>query len=32
MNTNNTNCIFLADKQTNGVGRRGNYWHSPKGN
>ena len=32
LNTNNTNCIFLADKQTNGVGRRGNYWHSPKGN
>jgi len=32
LNTNNTNCIFLADKQTDGVGRRGNYWHSPKGN
>jgi len=32
LNTNNKNCIFLADEQTNGVGRRGKYWHSPKGN
>ena len=32
LSMNNTNCIFLADKQTEGVGRRGNYWYSPKGN
>ncbi len=32
LNSNNRNCIFLANKQTEGIGRRGNYWHSPKGN
>jgi len=32
LNTNNRNCIFLADKQTGGIGRRGNFWHSPRGN
>jgi BirA family biotin operon repressor/biotin-[acetyl-CoA-carboxylase] ligase len=32
LNTNNRNCIFLANKQTNGIGRRGNIWHSPRGN
>ena len=28
----NTNCIILSDEQTQGRGRRGNIWHSPKGN
>ena len=28
----NTNCIILSDEQTKGKGRRGNIWHSPKGN
>ena len=32
LNTNNRNCIFLANKQTDGIGRRGNSWHSPRGN
>jgi len=32
LNINNKNCIFIADKQTDGVGRRGKYWHSPIGN
>ncbi len=31
-NIKNKNYIILADEQTNGVGRRGNIWHSPKGN
>ena len=26
------NCIVLSDSQTNGKGRRGSIWHSPKGN
>jgi BirA family biotin operon repressor/biotin-[acetyl-CoA-carboxylase] ligase len=29
---NNRNCIYLSDKQSEGRGRRGNYWHSPPGN
>ena len=28
----NYNCIILSDEQTEGKGRRGNFWHSPKGN
>jgi BirA family biotin operon repressor/biotin-[acetyl-CoA-carboxylase] ligase len=28
----NKNFIILADQQSKGVGRRGNIWHSPKGN
>ncbi len=28
----NKNICMIADKQTDGVGRRGNYWISPKGN
>ena len=23
---------FLANQQTDGIGRRGSYWHSPSGN
>ena len=26
------NCIYLSDKQINGKGQRGNFWHSPLGN
>ena len=29
---NKKNCIYLSDKQTNGKGQRGNFWHSPIGN
>ena len=29
---NNSNCIILANEQIAGKGRRGNHWHSPKGN
>lgn len=29
---NNKNCIFTCDEQSNGRGRRGNIWDSPKGN
>lgn len=32
LNSNNRNCIFLANQQTDGIGRRGSYWHSPSGN
>ena len=32
LNLNNRNCIFLANQQTDGIGRRGSYWHSPSGN
>ena len=32
LNLNNRNCIFLANQQTDGIGRRGSYWHSPRGN
>ena len=29
----NSSCFFVvADKQTQGIGRRGNKWHSPQGN
>ena len=31
-NIKNKNYIIIADEQTNGVGRRGCIWHSPKGN
>ena len=31
-NIKNKNYIIIADEQTNGVGRRGSIWHSPKGN
>ena len=31
-NIKNKNYIIIADEQTNGVGRRGGIWHSPKGN
>ena len=31
-NIKNKNYIIIADEQTNGVGRRGDIWHSPKGN
>ncbi len=27
-----SNCFILSDEQTRGKGRRGNMWHSPKGN
>ena len=26
------NCIIISETQTDGHGRRGSYWHSPKGN
>ena len=32
LNKNNRSCIFLANKQTDGIGRRGNSWYSPRGN
>ena len=32
LNIENKNCIVLSDRQTAGKGRRGNFWHSPKGN
>jgi len=32
LNSKNKNCIVLSDQQTLGRGRRGNFWHSPKGN
>ena len=32
LNEHNENCIIISDKQTDGKGRRGNVWHSPKGN
>ena len=32
LNIENKNCIVLSDQQTAGKGRRGNLWHSPKGN
>ena len=28
----NNNCLILAERQTDGRGRRNNIWHSPKGN
>ena len=31
-NIKNKNYIILSEEQTNGIGRRGNIWHSPKGN
>ena len=31
-NIKNKNYIIISEEQTNGIGRRGNIWHSPKGN
>ena len=31
-NIKNKNYIVISEEQTNGIGRRGNIWHSPKGN
>ena len=31
-NIKNQNYIIISEEQTNGIGRRGNIWHSPKGN
>ena len=31
-NIKNKNYIIISEEQTNGIGRRGNTWHSPKGN
>tara|TARA_Y100001934_G_C12214801_1_gene707879 strand:- start:39 stop:788 length:750 start_codon:yes stop_codon:yes gene_type:complete len=31
-NIKKKNYIILSEEQTNGLGRRGNIWHSPKGN
>ena len=32
LDKNEKNCIFLSDIQTEGRGRRGKIWKSPKGN
>ena len=31
-NIKKKNYIIISEEQTNGIGRRGNIWHSPKGN
>ena len=31
-NVKNKNYIIISEEQTNGIGRRGKIWHSPKGN
>ena len=31
-NIKNKNYIVISEEQTDGIGRRGNIWHSPKGN
>jgi len=31
-NIKNKNYIIISEEQTSGIGRRGNSWHSPKGN